>query len=199
MNTGYNEGVTRKAVHAARMASEVTGEEAVHGELVRVQVSREIEGDRPINVIVGHVTEISEVRETLHTVPVIHSNQFSLSSQLPPVESHNSRNLCINEGVTDLMEDLLLVQVLEENLFDFLINEIDANLNRFNEILSMKGKTNNALNECFNSNQKQNTHHNTRSTCKLDESPIMEFTHTDSKISNLQYTRNLTLMSIKRN
>ena len=97
------------------------------------------------------------------------------------------------------MEDLFLVQVPAENLFDFLINEIDANLNRFNEILSMKGKTNNALNECFNSNQKHNTHHNTRSTCKLDESPIMEFTHTDSKISNLQYTRNLTLISIKRN
>ena len=70
-----------------------------------------------------------------------------------PVESHNSRNVCINEGVTDLMEDLFLVQVPAENLFDFLINEIDANLNRFNEILSMKGKTNNALNECFNSNQ----------------------------------------------
>ena len=106
---GYNEGVTRKAVHTARMASEVTGEEAVDGELVKVQVSREIKGDRPINVIVGHVTVVSEVRETLHMVPVIHSNKFSLSGQLPPVEYHNSRNLCINEGVTDLMEDLFLV------------------------------------------------------------------------------------------
>ena len=109
MNTGYNEGVTRKVVHAARMALEVTGEEAVDGELVRVQVSREIEGDQPINVIVGHVTVVSEVRETLHTVPVIHSNKISLPSQLPPVESHNSRNPFINESVTDLMEDLFLV------------------------------------------------------------------------------------------
>ena len=74
MNTGYNEGVTRKAVHVARMALKVMGEEAVDGELVRVQVSKEIEGDRPINVIVGHVTIVSEVRETLHTIPVIHSN-----------------------------------------------------------------------------------------------------------------------------
>ena len=59
--------------------------------------------------------------------------------------------MCINEGVTDLMEDLFPVQVPTENLFDFLINEIDADLNRFNEIPSMKGKPNNALNECFNS------------------------------------------------
>ena len=89
-----------------------------------------------------------------HTVPVIHSNQISLPSQLPLVESHNSRNPCINEGVTDLMEDLFPVQVPMENLFDIQINEIDADLNRFNEIPSMKGKPNNALNECFNSAQK---------------------------------------------
>ena len=41
---GYNEGVTRKAVHAARMASEVTGEEAVDGGPERVQVSMETKG-----------------------------------------------------------------------------------------------------------------------------------------------------------
>ena len=86
-----------------------------------------------------------------------------------------------------------------ENLFDIQINEIDADLNRFNEIPSMKGEPNNALNECFNTTQKQNTHHNTRSMCNSAESPIMEFTHTNMKISNLQYTCNPTLISIKRN
>ena len=45
MNTSYNEGVKRKAFHAVRMASEVTGEEAVDGRPERVQVSRETEGD----------------------------------------------------------------------------------------------------------------------------------------------------------
>ena len=139
------------------------------------------------------------MRETLHTVLVIHSNQISLPSQLPLVESYNLRNPCINEGVIDLMEDLFPVQVPTENLFDIQINEIDADLNRFNEIPSMKGEPNNALNECFNTAQKQNTHHNTRSMCNSAESPIMEFTHTNSKISNLQYTHNPTLMSIKRN
>ena len=49
------------------------------------------------------------MRETLHTVLVIHSNQISLPGQLPPVESYNSRNPFINESVTDLMEDLFLV------------------------------------------------------------------------------------------
>ena len=44
MNTGYNEWVTRKAFHAARMASEVTGEEAVDGGPERVQVSMETKG-----------------------------------------------------------------------------------------------------------------------------------------------------------
>ena len=45
MNTSYNEGVKRKAFHVVRMASEVTGEEAVDGGPERVQVSRETEGD----------------------------------------------------------------------------------------------------------------------------------------------------------
>ena len=49
------------------------------------------------------------MRETLHTVPVIHSNKISLPGQLPPVESCNSRNPFINESVTDLIEDLFLV------------------------------------------------------------------------------------------
>ena len=44
MNTGYNEWVTRKAFHAAGMASEVIGEEAVDGGPGRVQVSMEIKG-----------------------------------------------------------------------------------------------------------------------------------------------------------
>ena len=99
----------RKALHATRMASEVTGEEAVEGKLEMVQVSRETEGNWAINVTVGHVTAVSEVRETLHTVPVIHSNKISLPGQLSSVESHNSRNPFINESVTDLMEDLFLV------------------------------------------------------------------------------------------
>ena len=99
---------TRKAFHATRMASEVTREEVVDGKPEMVQVSRETERDRAINVTVGHVTTVSELREALHTIPVIHSNQNSLPSQLPPVESHNSRNPCINKGVTDLMEDLFL-------------------------------------------------------------------------------------------
>ena len=122
-----------------------------------------------------------------------------MPSQLPPVESYNSRKLCSNEGVTYLVEDLFPIQVPTENLFDIQINEIDVDLNRFNELPSMKGNTTNTLNEYFDSAQKQNAHHNTKSTCKPIESPIMDFTHTAPKISTSQYTRNPTLMSIKRN
>nr|POF26531.1 hypothetical protein CFP56_65626 [Quercus suber] len=107
------------------MASEVTGEEAVEGRLEMVQVSRETEEDRAINVTVGHVIAINKVRETLHTIPVIHLNQISLLSQLPPVESHNSRNPCINEGVTDLMDDLFPVQGSGTNYIDAMFQEED--------------------------------------------------------------------------
>ena len=98
-----------------------------------------------------------------------------------------------------MVEDLFPIQVPTKNLFDIQINEIDADLNRFNELPSMKGNTTNALNEYFDSAQKKNAHHNTRSMCKSAESPIMEFTHTAPKISTLQYTHNPTLISIKRN
>ena len=176
---------TRKAFHMARMASEVMGEEAVGGGPEKVQASREIEGHQAINVTVGHVTAVSELREVLHTVPVSHLNQNSLPSQLPPVESHNSRKPCINKGVMDLVEDLFPIQVPMKNLFDIQINEIYVDLNRFNELPSMKGNTTNTLNEYFDSAQKQNAHHNTRSMCKSAESPIMEFTHIAPKISTL--------------
>ena len=186
---------TRKEFHTVRMALEVTGKEALDGGPKKVQASRVSEGDRTITVTVGHITAFSELREALHAVPVIHSNKNSLPSQLSQVESHNSRKPCTNEGVTDLEEDLFPIQLPTANLFDIQINEIDADLNRFNELPSMKVNTTNALNEYFDSAQKQKAHHNTRSTCKPAESPIMEFTHTASKISTLQYTRNPTLMA----
>ena len=65
---------TRKAFHTVRMASKVTGKEALDGEPEKVQVSKESEEDRVITVTVGHVTAVSELREALHTVPVIHSD-----------------------------------------------------------------------------------------------------------------------------
>ena len=74
---------TRKAFHMVRIASEVTGKEALDGgRPEKVQASRESEGDRAITITVGHVTAVSELREALHTVPVIHLDQNSLSSQL---------------------------------------------------------------------------------------------------------------------
>ena len=186
---------TRKAFHTIRMASEVTGKEALDGRPEKVQASKESKGDRAITVTVGHVTTVSELREVLHTVPIIHSDQNSLLSQLSQVESHNSRKPCTNEGVTDLEEDLFPIQLLMANLFDIQINEIGADLNRFNELPSMKGNTTNALNEYFDLAQKQKAHYNTRSTCKPTESPITKFTHTAPKISTLQYTHNLTVMA----
>ena len=105
------------------------GDEVVDGRPEKVQASRETKGDWAINVTVGHVTAVSELREALHTVPVIHSNQNSLPSQLSQVESYNSRKPCTNEGVTDLEEDLFPIQLPMANLFDIQINEIDANLN----------------------------------------------------------------------
>ena len=88
------------------MASEVTGKEALDGGPEKVQASRVSKGDRTITVTVRHITAVSELREALHTVPVIHSNKNSLPSQLSQVESHNSRKPCTNKGVTDLEEDL---------------------------------------------------------------------------------------------
>ena len=140
---------TRKAFHMVRMALEVTGKEALDGGPKKVQASRVSEGDRTITVTVGHITAFSELREALHAVPVIHSNKNSLPSQLSQVESHNSRKPCTNEGVTDLEEDLFPIQLPMANLFDIQINEIDADLNQFNELPSMKGNTTNALNEYF--------------------------------------------------
>ena len=131
------------------MASKVTGKEALDGEPEKVQVSKESEEDRVITVTVGHVTAVSELREALHTVPVIHSDQNSLPGQLSQVESHNSRKPCTNEGVTDLEKDLFPIQLPMANLFDIQINEIDADLNQFNELPYMKGNTTNALNEYF--------------------------------------------------
>ena len=72
------------------------------------------------------------MREMLHLVSIIPTNQDSTSSQLSPAEIKESMDTGYNEGATGLANDLIPSGVTFDTLFEIQIKDIVADIARFN-------------------------------------------------------------------